>query len=157
MSQDQQPNAPVELHFEYAWRWFALHANQRISMFHFFLIGTGILANAYVLLIRESFEGMAGGLAIVGALVSIVFALLDRRNRQLVHMGEEVLKDLESRVLFPIAQPVAGQSPAPRGILQREAVNGEPSFYLKHWFLIEGLQAVGFIGFVIAAVFAFFQ
>ena len=124
-------------------------------MFNFFLISTGILANAYVLSVRENFHEMAAGVAIVGALVSLVFAALDQRNRQLVHLGEEVLKDLERNNLFKVTQLDAGQRSSQRGLLLGEDVDGEPGFYLKHWFLIEALQAVAFAGFVSGVAFAF--
>ena len=38
---------------DYAWKWFAHHAQQRISMFNFFLVGIGILAAAYSTLLHD--------------------------------------------------------------------------------------------------------
>ena len=43
----------VQTKFEYAWRYFALHARQRVTMFNFFLLGSGVIANAYGLLLRN--------------------------------------------------------------------------------------------------------
>ena len=41
MTQDTQNGAgsqSANIQFEYAWRWFDLHAKQRVSMFNFFLL-----------------------------------------------------------------------------------------------------------------------
>ena len=43
----------LHLKLDYAWRWFALHTKQRVTMFNCFLVASGILANAYGLLLRE--------------------------------------------------------------------------------------------------------
>lgn len=146
-------NTHANLRFEYAWRWFAFHAKQRVSMFNFFLIGMGILANAYVFLLTGHINEAAGTLAILGALMSALFVLLDRRNHQLVHVGEEFLKELEDSELFADTTRSSTQpSPLP---LHRERVLGEPAFFLKHWFLMEGFEVIACIGFIIAAVYAF--
>lgn len=90
----------LKLRFEYAWGHFEYHARQRMIMFHFFLIITGVLANAYVLLIRESLLEMGTGLAVVAAFICGGFIALDWRNAQLVKMGEEVLRKLEEEKIF---------------------------------------------------------
>lgn len=82
----------LKLRFEYAWRHFEYHAKQRITMFHFFLIITGIFANAYVLLLGKNFPEITVGIAIIGAFISGGFLALDWRNTQLVKMGEEILE-----------------------------------------------------------------
>jgi hypothetical protein len=41
------------------------------------------------------------------------------------------------------------------GPLQTEKTKGEPPFYLKHWFLIEGFEGVVCIAFIVAALYAF--
>jgi hypothetical protein len=151
MKQSPQPTTHVNLRFEYAWRWFSFHAKQRISMFNFFLIGIGILANAYVFLVMGDINEAAGTLAIIGALASAVFVLLDRRNHQLVHIGERLLKELENNDLFIDTTQASTQG----GSLQREQVLGEPPFFLKHWFLIEGFQVMACVCFIIAAAYAF--
>ncbi len=146
---DDKRDPQLGLRFEYAWRWFEFHSRQRVSMFNFFIIGIGILGNAYVLVLNGRSANVAGVLAIIGTLMSLAFVALDRRNRQLVHMGEEMLRELERNCLFPVPNP--GQL----GPLQTEKTTEEPPFFLKHWFLIEGFEGVACIAFVAGVVYAF--
>lgn len=141
----------LNLRFEYAWRWFEFHSRQRVSMFNFFLIGIGILGNAYVLVLNSGRGGVAGSLAIVGALMALDFVVLDRRNRQLVKLGEQMLRIFECDELYRYPVPGSG----PTGPLQTERTAGEPTFCLKHWFLIESFEAVAGIAFAIGAIYAF--
>ena len=88
-----EPKAEIDqellrLKLDYAWRWFALHAKQRVTMFNYFLVASGILANAYGLLLREELWGVAIGVAGIGSIVGLVSLGLDVRNRQLVKLGE---------------------------------------------------------------------
>jgi hypothetical protein len=145
--------ANISLRFEYAWRWFEFHAKQRVSMFNFFLVGIGILANAYVLLILQNLKYVAGTLAIIGALISLIFVFLDRRNRQLVKIGERLLNELEGNGLFSNMNENTQNNLGP---FHQEITKGEPPFYLKHWFLIEGLQTITCLSFIFGAIFAFF-
>ena len=118
---------PSNMQFEYAWRWFDLHAKQRVSMFNFFLISVGALATAYGLLLREQLYVVAAVAAFLGVLVSLVSCLLDVRNRQLVKMGEEALKEVEKAHLTECQ------------ILTDEK---QPPSLLKHGSLIKLLEIV---------------
>jgi hypothetical protein len=69
-----------DLRFELAWRWFALHSSQRISMFNFFLVSAGVLTNAYVVRMIYEWFLLGGALGIVAAVVSLSFVFLDMRN-----------------------------------------------------------------------------
>lgn len=80
---------------DYAWKWFEYHAKQRISMFNYFLVASGILAHAYVNLICEKCFILAVGLALIGTVVSFCFVMLDFRNAQLVYWGEDLLRRME--------------------------------------------------------------
>jgi hypothetical protein len=156
MAEELESNKYLDVRFEYAWRWFAFHARQRVSMFNFFLIGVGILANAYVLLMIQNIRGVAGSLAIIATLMCAVFVLLDRRNHQLVHLGEEILRQLEKNALFQSRiTPTTQQEYAELGPLEREQRLGPTPFYLKHWFLMEGFQTMVGIAFAAAAIYAF--
>lgn len=103
-TQAKDPNPATEaltnLRFDYAWKWFSYHAAQRITMFNYFLLVTGILANAYVVLIKEGLFVIATVLAGVGTLTSVGFLCLDCRNKQLVELGEDVLEKLERDTIF---------------------------------------------------------
>ena len=144
----------LHLKLDYAWRWFALHTKQRVTMFSYFLVASGILANAYGLLLREELWGAAIGAASIGCLVGLVSWGLDSRNRQLVKLGEEVLTDIERAYLFP-TEPHSEDVDSPAsGILYREAKGREPRLLFKHRFLIGSLEIVVASGFFVAAVYA---
>ena len=114
-------------------------------MFNFFMLFAGILANAFVLLMINDFQTQAGILALVYAIVCCMFVLLDRRNRQLVHLGERILARLESE---------ATRGQGGEGPLSLDS-KCEPPFIFKHWFPIEGIQAIALAGFLTAAIWAF--
>ena len=114
-------------------------------MFNFFMLLAGILANAIVLLMNKGFQAQAGTLAIVAALVSGMFVLLDLRNSKLVHLGEQILTELENE---------AADGKGGKGPLSLDSTNEQP-FFFKHWFLIEGLQVIAVLGFSAAAIWAF--
>lgn len=94
-----RPNI-LELQLRYALEHFKFHAGQRTTMFHFFLIASGIFANAIAVLFGNKLYFAAGIVALVGAFISLGFMCLDKRNAHLVKYGEHVLKFLEERELF---------------------------------------------------------
>ena len=85
----------------YAWDHFAYHAQQRQTVFNFFLLLIGGCVAAY-----SSTMGAGGGeysyfrsfLGAVLVLASLVFWRLDQRNARLVKISEEALKELEARM-----------------------------------------------------------
>ena len=144
MTQDDQNGADsgsANMQFEYAWRWFDLHAKQRISMFNFFLLAVGALATAYGLLLREQLYVVAAVAALVGIFVSLVSCLLDVRNHDLVKMGEEALKGVEKAHLTECR------------ILTDEK---QPSPLLKHGWLIRSLEIGVAIVYLAGVVFSVF-
>ena len=90
----------LKLRFDFAWKHFEYHARQRIFMFNFFLVVTGILANSYVALLRLGLHEIAVGLGFLGFLFSLSFFALDWRNTQLAMMGQYVLLKLEKDDIF---------------------------------------------------------
>lgn len=89
-----------EKRFEYAWNFFDFHAKQRMQVFNFFIVFSGIMANAYALSIGYGNLEVAAAVGFVGAIVSFFFKLLDHRNEELVNLAEDILFDLERRLLF---------------------------------------------------------
>lgn len=139
---DNKSEKIIELQFEYAWRWFSLHTNQRMSAFNLFLLASGVVANAYVLLIREGLDVPAASLAFIAVIVSIGFFLVDQRNHQLLRIGEDFLVYLEKEVLGTRKEADGSETTGPRGLLLRELIEGEPRFYLKHRFPIGGVETL---------------
>jgi hypothetical protein len=92
------PSDLDKLQFDYAWKWFSYHADQRVKMFNFMLVVFGIFATGVVSAVMP--PGFVASLCGLGALLGLIFPLLDRRNRDLVWLGEEVLTHLEKTVIF---------------------------------------------------------
>src|SRR5262245_44853432 len=84
-----------KLAFDYAWKWFDFHGKQRMQLFNYFLIITGILANAYVTAIDKKFTNVAVTVCILGVLQSVGFIIFDIRNRDLTGRAEKALQAFE--------------------------------------------------------------
>ncbi len=93
----------------YAWDYFALHAEQRMRLFNFFLILSGLILGAF-----PAVRGMAGGAKIVAllplllVLTSFIFWRLEERTRRLVKNGEDALRFLEGEWTL---DPLPGKAP----------------------------------------------
>src|SRR5438552_14800921 len=74
---------------DHSWKWFELHARQRLQAVNFFLIATAFLVKAYVDTIPHPFMGAA--IALIGIIISACFYLFEIRIRQLVKAGENAL------------------------------------------------------------------
>jgi len=86
-----------EMMRNYAWSYFAYHADQRMKTFNFFLVVAGFAAGGITSLLRD------GGnprwvcpLGTILTLLSLIFWKIDQRNRRLVRNGEAALKYLDA-------------------------------------------------------------
>lgn len=91
---------PPDKTMDHAWRYFALHAQQRMSVFNFFVVLSGILSTG----IAASLQGGKPTLvtATLGALLAVfafVFQRLDRRGAQFVKLAEDALVAGEARCM----------------------------------------------------------
>jgi hypothetical protein len=87
---------------DYAWKYFALHADQRIKTFNFFLILCTLIAGGLITILRDGGNIALGALpAFILTLLSFVFWRLDIRNKQLIHHSEEALMILEDDDRLP--------------------------------------------------------
>lgn len=89
--------------FEHAWRYFELHANQRIALFRYYAIfftlyvtGVGYLS---LKIHTTGFHALfyASCISAVFALITLIFWLLDDRNRFLIKIAENALMSLEKK------------------------------------------------------------
>lgn len=87
---------------EHAWRYFALHAAQRIKVFNFFLFLFGLASAGLAGCIQRG-----GNLLPIGGLIGVVLVVLaftfwklDQRTAFLVKHAEEALKKLEVRLFL---------------------------------------------------------
>ncbi len=164
-------HAPTEmqkLRFEYAWKWFSFHAEQRTKMFNFMLIGLGIFASGMVASFNGGQFGAALALSIWAVLLASAFMLLDKRNRQLYAVALDVLINAERMMLFGEGHTFAdhtGKKVVDFGIARRIALEqsrdpeGWEGWKLavrqgRHRYLMPAVAWIFIILFTLAAVIA---
>lgn len=94
---------------EHAWRYFQLHANQRITVFNYFIVLSGILATGLASAIQASPRLAAVGvvLGLLLSLLSFVFWKLDQRTSFLIKHAEQLIKAVEPAVATLFQEEVA--------------------------------------------------
>ncbi len=114
---------------ELEWQWFSLHSAQRMQMVSFWLGSTALLSSAAVAAIDKGLRVPSIGLCTLGAVASMVFALLDSRTRDLVRLAE-------ARIL----QTSTDQDPddALRQLVSSAQTRDRP--YKSYRLLIQGLE-----------------
>jgi hypothetical protein len=82
---------------DYAWSYFQLHANQRISSFNFFVVIAALLTTGLAGTLKMDFEYHYLGviLALSLIVISFIFWKMDQRVRFLIKHAEEALKSIE--------------------------------------------------------------
>lgn len=138
----------VKLRFDYAWKWFESAARQRMVLFNYYLIITGILANAFVVSYKEGYAAISVAIGIMGILTSCGFLSFDVRNRNMATRGEDVLEKLEKEVIF--GQDFVderGNEMGPLCVDRRLKMRqGQKptlrAYLLKHKYWIRGIQTV---------------
>lgn len=114
-----------QVQFDYAWKWFCFHADQRIKMFNYMLIVFGIFAAGVVNALHNQVpKGAIAGLCFFAAALAVIFTRLDLRNRDLVWLGEDVLMDLERKTIFGDGNKIKGRydREIDLGLLWRQAL-----------------------------------
>ncbi len=91
----------LERRLDYAWKYFDSAAQKRMQYVNYFVLLVGILANAYVLAIKDGKHGVALPVCLFGAACALTFMMLDNRMLQYVERANAVLESLEREVLFP--------------------------------------------------------
>jgi hypothetical protein len=87
-----------EIFREHAWKYFQLHASQRMTLFNFYItICTAIVAGIGVFMNFDNVPFiLIITLGILMIVFSIVFWLLDERTRYFIHLSERVIMEIES-------------------------------------------------------------
>lgn len=83
---------------EYAWNYFALHAEQRLKTVHLYIVLVAVLIAGFISALN--YTENHSWLCVFGFLLlflSFVFGRLDGRNKQLVRNGENALKYLDEQ------------------------------------------------------------
>lgn len=84
---------------EYAWKYFQLHASQRMSSFNYFVTTATFLTASLVAVIKTNYLGdrLSMFLGVGLCVVSFIFWKLDQRTRHLIWLAEAALKKLEEQ------------------------------------------------------------
>jgi hypothetical protein len=149
-------NCKNKLELDHAWRYFELHANQRISLFRYYVVifslyitGIGFMLIRFDHLVRSS--GKASSVeeifviifSAIFMIITLIFFHLDQRNRDLIHLSEDALVQLENN--FNFTDEIK--------IFNREKVSSDNCSCYKHtkcfnsFFLLSIISAVFIIGF----------
>jgi hypothetical protein len=88
----------VKQALDHAWEWFSLHATQRLQSVNFFLVAVAFLSAAFVTAVKEQMYFLAGGIALLGACISLFFYRMERRIRSLVQAAECAMEPLEKEL-----------------------------------------------------------
>lgn len=97
---------------EHAWKYFEIHANQRIVLFRYYIgIFIFFISAIGFLFIRFYQDGIlseisAFAASIIFIIITCIFRLLDLRNRELIHFGEDALREIESNLNSPITNKI---------------------------------------------------
>jgi len=83
---------------EHARNWFSLHAGHRLQCVNFFILATAALVAGFGTVLAAGRFGTAFVIGLVGATVTIVFNLMERRTKELVKAGEAAMKEFEARL-----------------------------------------------------------
>lgn len=136
-----------ELALEHAWRYFALHSEQRTTVFNFFAAAAGLTLTglAYVLGTKNTPAqfGLAAGIAAV--ILSLVFWKLDQRVAQLTKCAEQVIVQLEG-VALPESHRVFSLADALPVNQSRFPFRGTWSYGRSFRILFAGVAALGLSG-----------
>jgi len=171
---ETQPLELAKCQHSYAWNLFDFHAKQRVSMFNYFLIITGIFANGIIVSWKTDIHWIPVGLGLLGTITSLGFILLDYRNKQLVEMAEDVLLKIETDWLYTKDFKVnrkekpKDKEPIQGGFMLREYVHEQErdnknilknlkEDTIKHKVVIRSIESLVLLGFLISSVFAYFK
>jgi hypothetical protein len=93
----------AEVAWDHAWKYFNVHATQRMSVFNFYLIFVGLLTAGMVKTFDQGFPFPWFGCVLGGSLIlmSFIFWRFDERTRFLIQRGEDALKVLERSLQSP--------------------------------------------------------
>lgn len=84
---------------EYAWKYFALHADQRLRTFNFYLLIVAVLFGGLLTYLKDARTPYyAAPVGFLLSVLSYIFWRLDARAREFIEHGESVLKAIEKDI-----------------------------------------------------------
>lgn len=91
-------NEEIKEYRDYAWKYFSIHADQRLKTFHFFVVLSAIISGAIITITKDVTNiAYAAPMSYLLSFLAFIFWKLDQRNRELIKNGENVLKAIERK------------------------------------------------------------
>ena len=119
---------------EHAWRYFSLHASQRMTVFNYFVVFAGVLCTGMAAALQSTAQIAIVGVALGGllALLSFVFHKLDQRTSFLIKHAEQAIRrsNLQRRRSWPARTRLPRPQSATRGCGRTESPSAR---YLARW------------------------
>jgi hypothetical protein len=86
------------------------HGRQRMNMFSYFLVITGILVNGYINAVKENgLHRILPAICLLGIVQCLVFLMIDWRNRTMLYFADSLLQESEKE-LFESPGPMSRRS-----------------------------------------------
>lgn len=87
---------------DYAWKYFSLHADQRLKTFHFFVVLSALISGATLTIVKSADNiAYAIPMTYILSFLAFIFWKLDQRNRGLIKHAEDALKSIEKTYTDP--------------------------------------------------------
>jgi hypothetical protein len=74
---------------DHSWKWFEMHASQRMQLINYFLVAVAFLSAAYVAGLRDDAPEVSTVVAVLGVILSICFQRIEERTKNLIKLGEQ--------------------------------------------------------------------
>lgn len=137
---------------KHAWRYFELHANQRISLIKYYIgiYSLYITASGYILFhdtdVSDGDKSIVLLLSVFIIVITMVFYCLDQRNRDLIHFAEDSLKDYEKEIGFK----------KPHNIFTIEDSDAKKNYKFRHTHCFNSLFIIGAVTALVLMTRAFY-
>jgi len=99
----------VKARLSYAWNVWEFHGRQRMNMFNYFLVITGILTNGYITALKEkSLHAILPFICVLGFVQCCAFLMIDWRNRTMLYFADDLLQESENKLFRSLPNELSG-------------------------------------------------
>lgn len=153
-SQSSNHEENFALALEYSFKYFDLHAKQRMTVFNFFLILSGALAGGIGAALQGEKPYALSAFLLSGLLItlSLVFYKLDLRTSFLIKHAEFALKESEARMLPSLARLVSNEPESFKASQNaRNGITRAWTYSWCFWLIFSATTLVGLGGLIYSA------
>ena len=136
---NKKPRKAHKEEFQHAWKYFELHANQRISLFRYFIVFFSLFSTGMSYYLTNSKGNFHFSILIICILFICIIAIfwcLDERNRTLIHIAESSLRHLEKDDTYQIPYKIFNIE---------KRIGRDSSYYLRHTICFRALYILAII------------